>query len=174
MRTPKPKLLRPAAWVPSAVLALILPACDGSGSGYRSPTAPPVPIPPPSTGAATFTGQLTVGSVSGPGSCFSIRPGESVGGQFWGLNFTADSFTLDFELGNHWYSGRLEGRSFAGNYTPALDYAASPCGYTSSISGTFASDFSSFEARETLILGPPENQQRVELDWRASGSGLSG
>src|SRR5688572_5828165 len=142
MRSYKSTLTCGAVFVPCAVLAAFVLGCEGSGSGYRSPTAPPVPTPT-SQAYGSYVGEMTVVSVTGSGPCFSFQPGESVWGAYWGLGLDGDSFYLDFELGNHWYTGTLQGRNFGATYIPSAAHTH-PCDYSSTISGAFAQDFSPF------------------------------
>jgi len=92
----------------------------------------------------------------------------------WAVTYTDESVSLDEDMAN-WptddlqYSGTLRGRGFTATYKTSGDYLAWVCQFReASISGTFSDDFTSFEAQESLIWGPPENETRVERRWHVS------
>lgn len=71
MRPAKSTRPRFAAFAPCAALALIVSACDGSGAGYRSPTAPPVPTAPAPVPAP---GSLPASDDATPGTYKRVTP----------------------------------------------------------------------------------------------------
>lgn len=80
MRSPSWNVYRSSALLLSALLVLVVGACDGSNSAYRSPTAPDgpaAPLPPPPPPAADLTGTwsgtrfVTFDEMDGGGGCES-------------------------------------------------------------------------------------------------------
>jgi len=119
---------------------------------------------------SNFWGDATILSVAGERpDCGYYLP---VSGPWdWQLWLEGERFTL-FE---GWdpeespvFTGTLQGLSFAAHPTDFPSAGHGTCFFReAAISGSFGEGFESFEARETLIWGPPENELRVELAWRA-------
>ena len=66
------------------------------------------------------------------------------------------------------YSGNLTGRHFTARYSQGDDYLRWICQFKGGeLAGSFSSDFSSFEAVETLTWGAPGMETTVQRRWTA-------
>jgi hypothetical protein len=85
------------------------------------------------------------------------------------VGVTESAFALSLDpLDGPIFEGELVGRSFADDFHMGGDYLATSCQFReASISGTFAADFGSFEARETQVFGPPGQEVTVVRLHRA-------
>ncbi len=156
-----------------------LTACDASSPSLTTPLAPSAaslpPSPPPSN-VANWRADATVLSVTNPGG--GCRLGTSVGdtwtGVEWRTTITGDSILLDEDMRN-WpsdhipFSGTLSSHQFTATYTSGDDYLRYVCQFKgATLNGSFSEDFSSFEALETLVWGPPEGEPTMQRRWVGS------
>ena len=164
-----------------SLLLLLLGVVLTPGCGdYRSPTAPvvvPTPgvAPTPSNPndlTANYAGDAIVVSSVGVGGCgWGLSVGETRTGVLWSVQHTADSISFYEDMDN-WptdgipFEGPLAGHEFSGSYYQGDDYLSWVCQFKgASIRGTFSEDFTSFEATETLVWGPPDNESKVVRNW---------
>jgi hypothetical protein len=146
------------------------------------PTAPsPVPAPSPIPSAprsslANWRGDATVLSVTGAGrACgWGTTAGETRRDVEWRITIHGSSILLEEDMPN-WpsdhnpFSGTLNGRQFTAVYDTGPDYLKWVCQFKGgTLSGTFSEDFTSFEAHEALIWGPPGNETVVQRRWNGS------
>jgi hypothetical protein len=156
-------------------------ACGGGSPAMTVPTSVPAassaPAPPPTpTPVANWSGDATVTAVrrgSGGPCGWGTTLGETRSGVQWNIQMTGSSITLDQDLPN-WptddlpYSGTIRGTHFDATYYQGDDYLRSACQFrAAAITGDFSSDFSTFEAVETLGWGTPEAGTMVERRWMA-------
>jgi hypothetical protein len=143
-----------------------------------SPVAPttPAPVSAPSNGA-NWTANATVTAVtrgSAPPCGWGTSVGDTRAGVEWRITMTGEQVSLDEDMRN-WptddvpFAGRLSGVQFTASYASGSDYARYVCQFREgTLSGTFSSDFSTFDAVETLIWGTPETQTVVQRHWVGS------
>jgi hypothetical protein len=143
-----------------------------------SPIAPTksAPLPEPANGA-NWTASATVTLVkqgTTPPCGWGTSVGETRTGVDWRISLTADQVSLDEDMRN-WptddipFTGRLSGVQFTASYSSGSNYANFVCQFREgSISGSFNSDFSTFDAVETLIWGMPGSETIVERHWVGS------
>jgi hypothetical protein len=100
--------------------------------------------------------------------------GETRAGVAWRITITGESISLEEDMQN-WptdhipFSGTLTGTKFTATYSQGNDYLRWVCQFKGGeLSGSFSADFSSFEAYETLVWGPPEQETRVQRRWVGS------
>jgi hypothetical protein len=106
------------------------------------------------------------------GPCgWGTQVGETRAGVYWHIEVHGDAIELDQDLPN-WptddlpYKGTLRGTHFTATYEQGGDYLRSVCPFRgATIAGEFSSDFSTFEASETLGWGTPETGTSVERHW---------
>jgi hypothetical protein len=155
---------------------LILAACNGGSELPSPPVLPSAPAPLPAAQSATWRADATVLAATNPGrACgWGTSAGETRSGVAWGVTITGDSIRLDEDMAN-WptdhipFSGNLSGRQFTASYTNGENYLQYACQFKGgTLTGTFSPDFSSFEAFETLVWGPPEGETTVRRRWVGS------
>ena len=166
--------------VPSSLLCcvLLLAGCSDSPELSIPPVLPsaPAPLAPVPSNAGSWRADATVLTVTGPGrACgWGTSAGETRSGVAWNVTITGDSIRLDEDMAN-WptdhvpFSGSLNGRQFTASYSNGENYLQYACQFKGgTLTGTFSPDFSSFEAFETLVWGPPEGETTVHRRWIAS------
>ncbi len=113
---------------------------------------------------------------TGPGHACGggTSPGQTWTGVDWRVTITGDSILLEEDMRN-WptdhipFSGTLSGRQFSATYTNGDNYVQFYCQFKGgTLTGTFSGDFSSFEAFETLVWGPPGSETAVQRSWTGS------
>ena len=128
--------------------------------------------PPPSPYrviVANWRGDATIVSVSGNAGCgWGLTVGETRQGVAWYVATDRASFVMYEDVPNYptdglAYTGPLTGAQFDAMST---DGGGGVCRFRgSTIHGTFSADFTTFEADETLVWGPPSNETRVQRHW---------
>ena len=162
------------------IFACLLPATS-CGGGRPNPVAPVTPTPavapapaPPNTGLGYWSGDARVVSASAGKACgWGTTPGETRTGVQWRVTINGASVLLEEDMEN-WptdhipFSGTLTGRNFTATYVQGSDYLSYVCQFKGAeLSGSFSADFSSFEAEETLVWGPPGAETVVKRQWVA-------
>ena len=165
----------------SMIGLLILSACNGPDAPL-SPTTPtavaPAPVAPgpiQAVNLANWRGDATVLSRSGNGGCgWGATAGEQRSGVLWRVTFNGQSIALDEDMSN-WptdhiaFSGTLSGLDFEARYYQGDDYAHWRCQFREAkLIGSFESDYSRFDAVETLVWGEPGHETVVQRRWSAS------
>jgi hypothetical protein len=138
---------------------------------------PPDPPPPAQSHAAVsnWKGSSTVVSSDEGNAC----EGATVVGATstdieWRITTDAPTILLEADIvnwpANHMrYTGTLTGNQFAGSYATEAEYSDSFCEVRGGrLSGSFSADMLSFDATETLIWGPPDEERTVQRRWTAS------
>jgi hypothetical protein len=170
----------------------IVPACfllfTACGKGSQPSTTPTSPISPtsspvsvPSGTSAThaplanWSGDAAVLSATGGAACgWGTTPGETRTGVDWRVTIGNGEVALDEDMRNFPtddvpYVGTLNGRNFTATYSSGADYLRYACEFKGgTLGGTFSEDFSSFEAHEVLMWGPPGGETTVERRWTGS------
>lgn len=163
-------------------LVLLTVACSGCD---HAPAAALTPSPVPQTPAATppapvpypvvnWLADATVVAVTrgDGGPCgWGTSPGETRKDVYWRIDMRGDAIELDEDLPN-WptddilYKGTLKGTHFTATYSQGDDYLLYVCRFRgATITGDFSSDFSTFEAEETLGWGTPDDGTTVRRHW---------
>ena len=162
--------------------ALIVLSCgllaDCSNSPV-APTAPPltmaasVPGSRPQSGIANWTGDAVVTATGGRSQAcgWGTGAGDARPNVEWRVTLDGATVTLDEDMQN-WptddvpYEGSVDGRQFSAAYSNGSDYLKYVCQFRgSTLTGTFSSDFASFDATETLAWGPPDSETVVQRRW---------
>lgn len=158
---------------------LLLAGCKGGSELSSSPVLPHAPSPLPSlapSNLANWRADSRVLAETGPPrACGSgTSTGETRTGVDWRVTITGESILLEEDMRN-WptdhipFSGTLSGRQFSATYATGDDYAQYACQFKGgTLTGTFSGDFSSFEASETLVWGPPGSETTVQRSWIGS------
>lgn len=163
------------------VMVLMAGACGG-GSPATAPTQVPATMPSPFTmppapsrgPVANWHGDATVTAAKrgDGGPCgWGTTVGETRTAVLWNIEMAGDSITLDEDLPN-WptddlpFKGTLRATHFEATYEQGGEYLRSVCQFRGArLTGDFNSDFSGFEAVETLGWGTPEGGTTVERRW---------
>jgi hypothetical protein len=133
-----------------------------------------VPSQPQST-VATWIADATVLSVTNAGAREWAPPvGQTRTGILWRTTITGELIVLEEDLANYPtdhipFSGGLADRRFTASYQAGPDYLRYLFQFKGgTLTGTFSEDLSSFEAFETLVWGPPDDEMAVHLRWTGS------
>jgi hypothetical protein len=150
----------------SLLASVFVSACGGETT--VSPSTVPTPrvtSTSTTTGAslANWRGDATVLSATDAGGCgWGRTPGETRVGVLWRVTIDGSSILLDEDMAN-WptdhadFRGTLNGREFSAK-APGT---GGVCYFTgATIIGTFSTDFSSFEAHETITWGATQVERR--------------
>ena len=162
------------------VLAVAFPAlvsCSGEDSPSLSSPAAPTSVNPtlPSPSGPYWRGDATVLSASNSGGCgWGRTPGETRSGVLWSILVNGTSVTLNEDMAN-WptddiaFTGSLSGQQFTARYYQGDDYLRWVCQFKEGeLTGSFSSDFSTFDAQETLVWGTGATETRVLRRWHAA------
>jgi hypothetical protein len=134
--------------------------------------------PPPAQGniaVTNWTGNSTVESSHEGNACEGeTRVGATSKDIEWRITTDDSAILLEVDIIN-WptdhmrYSGTLTGTQFAGSYATEAAYSDFFCEVRGGrLTGTFSADMRSFDATETLIWGPPDEERTVQRRWTAS------
>lgn len=168
MPAPESTSLRSLAFVLWVALALVLEGCDGT---YRSPVAPAPPAPAPAPDfVAFYIGDAVLREDTTSAACGSEPPVGTLSGWPWQVVITGISIQLILgEEGEEAeYRGTLMGRDFETMVVMSKSTPVRRCEWREVwVSGTFAEDYTSFEAYMTFVFGPPEAQTTQEWSWSA-------
>jgi hypothetical protein len=103
-----------------------------------------------------------------------VAPGETRTGVEWLIKIDGGSISLDEDMRN-WptddtpYKGSATGQQFTATHDQGPHYLDYVCQFRGgTLTGSFNADFSTFEATEILVWGPPENDLKVQRHWVAS------
>lgn len=152
-------------------------ACSGSQPSAPSPAAqavtpPAAPAPSGLVNGANWTADATVVAAQGGRACgWGTAPGETRAAVQWRIGIQGDAVFLDEDMPNYPtddipFTGRLNGAEFSASYTSNSDYAKYVCPFReASLTGRFDASFTTFEANETLIWGPPGAETIVHRRW---------
>ena len=154
------------------LVLLMLAACDSDSlttvAGPRDESS----SPPSGTTVvgANWTGDAIVTTATGSAGCgWGRTVGETRSEVLWRVVISGNSVTLDEDMAN-WptdhiaYSGTLNGTQFAAQYTQTPAGVCQFAGGT--LSGTFADDFSTFTADESVRWGEGTTQTIVQRRWQ--------
>jgi hypothetical protein len=151
-----------------ASLAGIVVGC-GDGNVVSAPT-PSSSVPSFTAPPSGWIGDATVLSSSGPGGCgWGRTPGDTHAGVLWGVSLSGSTVSLDQDLKN-WptdhipYSGTVSGLQFTASYSQPISGVCQFAGAT--LSGTFTTDLSAFDAMETLTWGEGASRTTVQRRWQ--------
>ena len=168
METQDPKLSRAVVgWIVAAA-ALAAVGCNDSNN-YRSPTDAPPPVRP-SPVATQYAGDATILDNTGSIECGlgpdSSNPRRDVP---WGLERTGDAIVLTYGdfMDGVTYAGTLEGPRFVAKLNFENQNAATCELREGWLAGTFADDFSSFDAQEAWYWGPRDHEAVSAWQWTA-------
>jgi hypothetical protein len=125
---------------------------------------------------ANWIADATVLSATNSGhACgWGTSSGDTRAGVGWRITIGENTVSLDEDMNNYPtddipYSGSLTGAQFTAAYSSGGDYLKYVCQFKGgTLSGTFSTDSSSFEALETLVWGPPGQETTVQRRWTAS------
>lgn len=149
-----------------------LAACDSARVPSLSAVAPsPVaPVPPGLNGVHWRADAVVTESAGGRACGWGTAAGETRSGVEWRITLTGTALLLEEDMAN-WptdhipYSGTLTDRQFTASYSQA-GYLRYECQFRGGeLAGHFSSDFSSFEAVETLVWGAPGEETAVRRRW---------
>ncbi len=154
---------------------LVLAGCDRTQPMPANPVAPAnaaAPTPPPGT-EGYWEANATVVEVTGSqGACQSGVPvGQTITGIGWFIAIAGDSVSLDEDVRNAPtddlpYSGTLTGEQFVAANTPPASGLNGACPFRgATLSGSFNSDFSTFDATETILSGTAGAEMTVTRHW---------
>jgi hypothetical protein len=156
------------------LVLLVLAACSDSTATVVGPRddSSTSPTSGSSVSSANWIGDATVTAASGSGGCgWGRKIGETRSGVLWQIVISGTTVTLDEDMAN-WptddlpYSGTLNGRQFAAQFTQTTP--AGVCQFASAtLTGTFSDDFSTFTADETVRWGTGTAQTIVQRQWQA-------
>jgi len=160
---------------------LLAAGCDRSQTPVaptRPPEITPAPSPgPPSSSLANWKADATVVAVSrgSATACgWGTTTGETRAAVEWRITIEGAAITADEDMRN-WptddvpFSGTLDGLQFTAAYASAPDYLRYVCQFRGgTLSGSFNADFTTFEATETLVWGPPGGETTVQRRWVGS------
>jgi hypothetical protein len=143
------------------------------------PTSPTPPVPPPAAQSNAVVSSWTAHSV-----VVSSDHGNACGGATlvgatsrdieWRITTEEAAILLEVDMNNYptdhmRYSGTSTGRQFAGSYATGSEYLDFFCELRGGkITGSFSADLLTFEATETLIWGPPDEERTVNRRWTGS------
>lgn len=134
-----------------------------------SPTT--VDVDPRSTPNWTASG--TVVDVRGVCS-EGMSPGQTLAPAQWKVTIDAGSISLDEHVGS-WqtehplYAGTLAAQQFTAAYHSSIQSVSAVCRLReATLAGRFDSDFSTFDAIETLMWGPRDSETVAQLHWTGS------
>ncbi len=137
-----------------------------------SPVAPANPAAPTGT-TGLWEANATVVEVTGSGSACqnTISVGQTVTGIVWYIAITGNSISLDEDVRNAPtddlpFAGTLDGHQFSAAYTTPASALDGPCPFRgATLSGSFNSDTSAFDATETILSGPAGAEMTIKRHW---------
>ena len=151
--------------IPCAALAGFVSACGGSHQTL-APAPTTMPISQTAANASSlFNVVIQTTAVTGPSFCIWTPPvGATFNGDYgvsWGGSVVA--FSPPDPIDWDGFTGTLDGLRFTAMNPPESSGAGMCAHYqqTSTLSGTFSPDYSSFTATETLSLTPDSGEARV-------------
>jgi hypothetical protein len=154
-------------------LLILLAGCTGKRAS--TPVSPTPPAPPPAqTGSivSNWTANSIVVSSDDGNACGGATVvGATSRNIQWRITTEDPAILLEVDMVNfptdHMrYSGMSSGREFAGSYATGADYLDFFCELRGGeLIGSFSADRLTFQATETLIWGPPDNERTVERRW---------
>ena len=165
----RPDSRLPTRWIRFVALSCALFAASCAGDPTVAPVSPsPIATPAPSSPQDAVLGAWRADAVvlsrTGDAGCgWGVTVGETRADVQWVLTSKGDSILMEEDMAN-WptdhipYSGTLTGRHFTARYSQGDDYLRWICQFKGGeLAGSFSSDFSSFEAVETLTWGDPRD-----------------
>ncbi len=154
-------------------LVFVLSAC--SGNRAASPVSPTPPGAPPSQNTSIVSNwtanSIVVSSDDGNACGGATIVGATSRNIEWRITTEDPAILLEVDMVNYptdhmRYSGMSIGREFAGSYATGADYLDFFCELRGGeLTGSFSADRLTFQATETLIWGPPDNERTVERRW---------
>ena len=152
-------------------------ACGRSGSTVAPtlPIKPPTILPVPPSSVANWRADATVLATSGSGGCgWGRTVGETRTAVDWRITIDGAAITADEDMRN-WptddvaFSGTLNGQRFTATNPSDPNYLKYVCQFRGgTLEGIFNADFTSFDATETLVWGPPGAETTVQRHWVGS------
>jgi len=146
-----------------------------TGKGTPTPVSPTPPVPPPAQNNSIVSNwtanSLVVSSDDGNACGGATLVGATTRNVEWRITTDDPAILLEVDMVNYptdhmRYTGMSTGRQFAGSYATGADYLDFFCELRGGeLTGTFAANGLSFDATETLIWGPPDNERTVERRW---------
>jgi hypothetical protein len=158
--------------------------CNGADRSSIVPITAPTSVQPPAPAVPSpesvpnwRADALVISASGGSGGCgWGRTPGEKAE-KAWRITVDGDAVTLDEDLSN-WptddvpYRGTLDGGHFTATVQSSPDYLNYACQWRGgTLTGEFNSDFTTFEADEIVVWGPPGRETTVRRHWVGSRTG---